>query len=470
LGKKSITKRWLLNNLGIVLMILLVIEMIFIYAIQNYYYNSAKQYLTSKINSVASILSLYAEDSSVNFSAEVRNMLENFSEKDKMELMAVNSKGKISLTSSGFSPDTTVYMADYDEAMKSDDRYGYYIGKQSSSERIMAVTYSIAYMNTEYSAIRAVVSLSEIDDTVTGFIIILTVTCIAILLLLAFTGFYFVSSIVKPVQQISETAAKFAKGDFSVRIRNNTDDEIGDLCTAINHMADELSNADSMKNEFMSSVSHELRTPLTAIKGWAETIRLDNDPEIISKGIRVITNETERLSQMVEELLDFSRMQNGHFSLQFAPMDVLAELGEAVLIYAERAKTEDVTVTYEEPEMLPIVYGDKNRIKQVFINIIDNAIKYSNKGGTVKIVAGTSAEGDIKITVKDNGCGIKKSDLPKIKEKFYKANHTKKGSGIGLAVADEIIQMHGGTLTVESEEGRGTNVIIIIPPQKQEEK
>ena len=235
-------------------------------------------------------------------------------------------------------------------------------------------------------------------------------------------------------------------------------------------MADELSNADSMKNEFMSSVSHELRTPLTAIKGWAETIRLDNDPEIISKGIRVITNETERLSQMVEELLDFSRMQNGHFSLQFAPMDVLAELGEAVLIYAERAKTEDVTVTYEEPEMLPIVYGDKNRIKQVFINIIDNAIKYSNKGGTVKIVAGTSAEGDIKITVKDNGCGIKKSDLPKIKEKFYKANHTKKGSGIGLAVADEIIQMHGGTLTVESEEGRGTNVIIIIPPQKQEEK
>ena len=95
MGKKSITKRWLLNNLGIVLMILLVIEMIFIYAIQNYYYNSAKQYLTSKINSVASILSLYAEDSSVNFSAEVRNMLENFSEKDKMELMAVNSKGKI---------------------------------------------------------------------------------------------------------------------------------------------------------------------------------------------------------------------------------------------------------------------------------------------------------------------------------------------------------------------------------------
>ena len=151
-------------------------------------------------------------------------------------------------------------------------------------------------------------------------------------------------------------------------------------------------------------------------------------------------------------------------------MDVLAELGEAALIYAERAKIEDITMTYEEPEMLPVVYGDKNRIRQVFINIIDNAIKYSNRGGTVKIVAGTSPEGDIRVTVEDNGCGIRKSDLPKIKTKFYKANHTKKGSGIGLAVADEIIQMHGGTLTLESEEGKGTKVTITIPPQKPEDK
>lgn len=113
------------------------------------------------------------------------------------------------------------------------------------------------------------------------------------------------------------------------------------------------------ENEFISSVSHELRTPLTAIRGWAETIRTERDPVIFKKGIRVITNETERLSQMVEELLDFSRMQSGHFTLQQSAMDVLAELGEAALIYAERAKIEDITMTYEEPEMLPVVYGDK---------------------------------------------------------------------------------------------------------------
>ena len=470
MGKKSITKRWLLNNMGIILMIMMVLEMILIYVVQNYYYNSAKQYLTSKLNAVTSVLSLYADDGTVNFSSEVGNMVENFSEKDRMELMAINSKGKISMTSSGFSPDAAVYMSDYEEAMKAENKYGYYVGKQDSGERIMAVTYSISSMNSEYSAVRVVVSLAEVDSAVTGFIVIFTATCIGILLLLAFTGFYFIGSIVKPVQQISEIAAKFAKGDFSVRIKHDSDDEIGDLCTAINHMADELSNADAMKNEFISSVSHELRTPLTAIRGWAETIRTERDPVIFKKGIRVITNETERLSQMVEELLDFSRMQSGHFTLQQSAMDVLAELGEAALIYAERAKIEDITMTYEEPEMLPVVYGDKNRIRQVFINIIDNAIKYSNRGGTVKIVAGTSPEGDIRVTVEDNGCGIRKSDLPKIKTKFYKANHTKKGSGIGLAVADEIIQMHGGTLTLESEEGKGTKVTITIPPQKTEDK
>lgn len=451
-------------------MILLIIEMVFIYVVQNYYYSSAKQYLVSKLNAVTSILSLYADDPSVNFSSEVRNMLENFSEKDKMELMAINSKGHIALTSSGFSPDSNMIMSDYEEAIKSQNNYGYYTGKQQGSrEKIMAVTYYLAPTNTEYSAVRVVISLSEVDNAITGFIIIMTAVGIAILLLMALTGFYFINSIVKPVQQISVTAAKFAKGDFSLRIKNSSSDEIGELCKAINHMADELSNADTMKNEFISSVSHELRTPLTAIRGWAETIRTEPDPVIMGKGLRVISSETERLSRMVEELLDFSRMQSGHFSLQQDTMDILAELGDAILIYIEKAKSENVTIIYEEPEMLPFVYGDKNRIRQVFINIIDNAIKYSNIGGVVKILAAETENGDICVTVEDNGCGIKKTDLPKIKTKFYKANHTKKGSGIGLAVVNEIISMHGGILDVESEEGKGTKVIITIPSQKPED-
>ena len=228
-------------------------------------------------------------------------------------------------------------------------------------------------------------------------------------------------------------------------------------------MADELENTENIKNEFISSVSHELRTPLTAIKGWSETISEIDDKETRTKGLRIITKETERLSSMVEELLDFSRMQNGHFTLQNSNMDILAELGDAVLMYSDKARREQIEIIYDEPEMLPIVYGDKNRIRQVFINVIDNALKYSNSGDTVTIKADVK-DGRVRVSVKDTGCGIKETDLAKVKTKFYKANHTRRGSGIGLAVADEIIAMHGGKLEIYSAgEGKGTKVTITLP-------
>ncbi len=465
MAKKSITKRWIINNLGVIILALLVIAMAIIYAIQTYFYSSAKQYLISKINAVTSVLSIHSQDSAANFSAEMRNMLETFNEKDKIELMAINSNGRIVLTSSGFSPDADTQMPDYEEAMTSGE--GTYIGKLPGGEKILAVSVPISSINSEYSSVRMVTSLTEIDNTIKNYTIAVAVVILVVIAIVISTGLYFAGSIVKPIRQISGIARKFAMGDFSVRISSSSSDEIGELCTAINHMADELSNAENMKNEFISSVSHELRTPLTAIKGWAETLMLDGggSPDTMKKGVGVIVNETERLSQMVEELLDFSRMQSGHFTLQNANMDILAELGDAVLIYSDKAKREGIEIVYNDPDMLPFVYGDKNRIRQVFINIIDNAVKYSSKGGTVTINAYEDEnENKVIVSVSDTGCGIKPSDLAKVKTKFFKANHTRRGSGIGLAVADEIIAMHNGTLDITSPgEGLGTTITITLP-------
>lgn len=466
MAKKSITKRWIINNLGIVVMALLIISMAIVYAIQNYFYVSARQYLISKLNAVTSVLSIHSQDSSANFSSEMRNMLETFNEKDKIELMAINSKGRVVLTSSGFSPDANDVMPDYVQAMESGE--GSKVYRLQGGEKVMAVSVPISSMNSEYSSVRMVTSMTEIDNTIKTYILAVAVVFMTIILVIITIGLYFAGSIVKPIRQISGIARKFAMGDFSVRIENDSDDEIGELCTAINHMADELSTAEAMKNEFISSVSHELRTPLTAIKGWAETLMLDGEtsPDTMKKGVGVIVNETERLQQMVEELLDFSRMQNGHFTLQSATMDILAELGDAVLIYSEKARKETKEIIYDEPEMLPFVFGDKNRIRQVFINVIDNAVKYSSAGDRVTIKAYESGD-NVVVSVKDTGVGIKHSDLAKVKTKFYKANHTRRGSGIGLAVADEIISMHGGTLSIDSEgEGLGTTVTITLPAKK----
>lgn len=393
----------------------------------------------------------------------MRSTIENFSDKDKMELMAINARGRVILTSSGFSQEEDTAMPDYEQAMENGS--GYWVGKVNG-ETMMAVSVDISDVSTDYSAIRVVASLEQIQGAVHTYAVAVGAVCCGVLLLLVVTGVYFIRSIIRPIKQISATTKKFAKGDFSVRIDSQSHDEIGDLCASINQMADELSNTENMKNEFISSVSHELRTPLTAIKGWAETMCMDTDPDTIQRGVHVIVNETERLSEMVEELLDFSRMQSGRFSLQCATMDILAELGDAVLIYEEKARKENIRIIYQEPEMLPFVYGDKNRIRQVFINVIDNAIKYSNPGSTITVSA-EEVGNMIQVTVTDNGVGISEADLPHVKTKFFKANHTRRGSGIGLAVADEIISMHGGRLDITSELNVGTNVTITLPVESQ---
>lgn len=458
--------RWLMNNLAVIFLIMIVMELAFVYTIQTFYYAGARQKLTAELTSVVNILSRYAQDSETNLAPEMRSTFESFSAKDKMELMALGVKGKIVLTSSGFSPSANTSLPDYESVLSGGD--GYWVGRSETGEKIMAVCADISSFSSEYSAVRVVTSLTEVDSSIMTFTVAATIVCAVILLLLIITGIYFMKSIIRPITQISGAAGKYAKGDFSSSIVYEGHDEIGDLCEAINHMAKELSTAEEMKNEFISSVSHELRTPLTAIKGWAETIYTENDPETIHKGMNVIVSEAERLSQMVEELLDFSRMQSGHFTLQKDTMDVLAELGDAVLIYMDKAAREKIRISYDEPEMLPFLYGDKNRIRQVFINVIDNAIKYSDPGDSVHIEA-LERQGNIVVSVSDTGCGIKASDLPKIKTKFYKPNHTRRGSGIGLAVADEIVTAHGGKLDITSEEGLGTTVTITLPPGSKPE-
>ena len=439
--------------------------------VRSYYYGTARQYLTSRINMISSILQRSYNDPSASFSAEVRSIVENWNEKDKMELMVVDGRGRIGLTSSGFVPEESLDdMEDFSQALSSGTS-GYYTGKISSGENIMAVCLMLPDNDLGYSAVRLVSSMEKIDRSVSFIALIFIVICFAILILMFASGLYFIKSIVIPVRQIGSTARRYAVGDFSVRITKKNDDEIGELCDIVNHMASELELSEQMKNDFISSVSHELRTPLTAIKGWAETVgSMPDDEETIAKGMRVITSESERLSRMVEDLLDFSRMQNGKFSLNKNTMDILAELGDAVLIYTEKARKEGIDVIYDEPDMLPFVYGDRNRLRQVFVNIIDNAIKYSEKGGVVSVQATMSDARHIEVDVSDTGCGISPQDLPKVKTKFYKANHTRRGSGIGLAVADEIVTLHGGKLEIFSEQGVGTTVTITLPVQKQENK
>ena len=462
---KKITKRWMVNNFGVILVILVALEVGFSFGIKAFYYNSVESVVLTQVNVVASQLAAYAEDSSANYSEQVRGLVEGFQARDRMELMAVGLDKKVSFTSSGFEPGGDLSMPDFDMALLSPDGIGKFVGT-IDGEKIMAITkISPSVGDQQLAAMRFAVSLELVDRQIILFILVITLVCIAIIFFVIFSGSYFIGSIVNPVGEVSVTARKIAHGDFNARLTKKNDDEIGELCDTINYMAEELSANDRMKNDFISSVSHELRTPLTAIKGWAETLADmggEVDPEMLAKGMRVITSETERLAGRVEELLDFSRIQSGRMKLVKDRMDVIAELSEAVLMFEERARHEGKRLIYNEPDQFASFMGDRNRLRQVFVNIIDNALKYSDRGDTVTVRASVS-ESQVDISVADTGIGIREEDLPKIKEKFFKANSTRRGSGIGLAVADEIVSLHGGTLDITSKENVGTRVTIHLP-------
>ncbi|MDY3861517.1 MAG: HAMP domain-containing sensor histidine kinase [Ruminococcus sp.] len=469
---KGITKRWMLSNLSVVVTIVVLVIAGLLFAVSDVYNTTVQQTLNSACNELSTVFQGYKTETSGTFMNSSREYIENFFYKEKMEIMVINASGRIMMTSTGFTPDEDQPMPDFDSASSSEDGVGRWSGNLKSGENVTAVTRIITNQNGIcVGAIRYITSLETVNGRILGISLVITAVGLLIIAIVVMMGIYFIRSIVKPVNELSDMAKKIAHGDFSVTANKKYDDEIGELCDAVKDMSTDLQTTDQMKNDFISRVSHELRTPLTAIKGWAETMQLNSEGKIdratFEKGMNVIIKESSRLTSIVEELLDFSRLQSGRMVLMNEKLDILAELDETVYMLKERAISENKHLLYDEPETtFPPVYGDRNRLKQVFLNIIDNALKYTPAGGVVaiQIIYDKKQEPDkIKVVVTDTGCGIAPEDLPKVKEKFYKANQKVNGSGIGLAVADEIMTLHNGSLDIESGVGVGTTVTLTFP-------
>ena len=347
----------------------------------------------------------------------------------------------------------------------------------TTGERIIAVSSPMIYSNGQVVGVmRYVSSLKNIDRQV--MLSVLGAIAIGILILaFVFTmNMIFIRSIVKPVQEITGVARRIADGGYGVKIESKYDDEIGELTDAINEMSLAISRSDKMKTEFISSVSHELRTPLTAITGWGETLMYDTEmSEDSQKGISIILKEARRLTRLVEELLEFTRMADGRFTVNVTEVDVEAELEEATFTYGELLKQEGMRLEYEPaPEPLPMITADPQRLKQVFLNVLDNAAKYGREGQRIIVAIALEKSYDdvgrdyAKITIRDFGPGIPEDELPHVKEKFYKGSSKERGSGIGLAVCDEIIRLHDGSLTIENApQGSGIIVTVRLPVKSQ---
>ena len=380
----TIAKKWMLYTVLPVALILTTVVILAYIGIRSYYYNEASNYLSNKAN----VLYREVNSDSVKNSVQVSEIVATYEEKEKIELMSLDSTGRVMSTSSGFYMDFTEPFPDFESAVNSSSSRGSYTGIGQNGERIMAISLVLPEKVSEVRALRLVISIEQIDQILklTGFVLL---GAVALLFIFFIAGLSFVRSITLPLKNLSEVATTIASGDFDYRIQPKSNDEIGDLCISVNNMAEELGKTDKMQNEFISSVSHELRTPLTAIQGWIETLGSLKDTESVEykNGMKIIASETTRLSTMVEELLDFSRIRrSGSLSMTFEEVDVVAELTEAYLMFKQRVAAEDKILEYEEPEEIISVCGDRYRLKQVFVNIIDNAFfitvagsEYANK-------------------------------------------------------------------------------------------
>ena len=462
---KGISKRWLINTFGVVLAIIILLIITLSVSVHSLCYSTVESALLSQCEDLRNIFDNYTAENTDSFMGAAAVYASNFEHKDEMEIEVIDIRGMAVTASSGFTSGEKP-VPEFADALKSDNGLGKYVGRSESGEKIMSYTRIIRNgSGAELGGVRYISSLRNADGKVLMYTLIAVAVGLIIVLVVGLSGYYFIRSIIKPVRQMSETARRIAQGDFSAKIDKMYDDEIGELSDSINDMASELDANEKLKNDFISRVSHELRTPLTAIKGWAETMQYGVPDRItLEKGMSVIVKESSRLTSLVEELLDFSKLQSGRLTMQMERMDILAELDEAVYMLKERALSEGKHLLYDDPEEMPIIYGDKNRLKQVFLNILDNALKYTPEGGMIGVQAYQDfKDHTVKIVVADNGCGINPEDLPKVKDKFYKANQKINGSGIGLAVADEIIKMHKGSIDIESSPEVGTTVTITIP-------
>jgi signal transduction histidine kinase len=461
----GIRRRWILNVLIVSLALTLVVMFVLTLAVRNYYYSALTALLEDRASMYAGFISRNNLASPDEYMRTIRTLVNDFHDNDEFELQFISRTGRLQLSTNTNASGIAMDMPDV-RAVIAGEQPRPFIGQDPvTEERIAAVSVPIALQNgVVVSMIRCVSSLERADARIFQFSGWSALVSLAFLIVMLIANFIFIRSILIPVQEINSIAKRIAQGGYGVRIEKTYRDEMGELVDNINHMSGEIRAAERMKSDFISSVSHELRTPLTAISGWGETLLSYDihDPAEMRKGIRIMLKETSRLSKMVEELLDFTRIEGGRLTLDIDRVDLASELEEIAYLHMDALKREGIILTFERPDEMPEVMGDRERLRQVFVNILDNAAKHGGSGQRIDSAMDYDEQWVI-VAVRDYGQGIPTSELEHVKYKFYKGSSAARGSGIGLSVSDDIMRLHGGELVISSTEGEGTLVVMKLP-------
>ncbi len=461
----TLRRRWLMNTVGVVLALGMVCVLAITAAFANYYYSNMESDLQNRARSTSAFFADYLNQNYNEFYQSCITYAQTFEEKDHLELQFINKRGRIVASSYGQWTGESPTTREIDEAVSMRMPRSYLGNNPSTGERIMAVSCPMIYSNGEViGVLRFVTSTQVIDRQVFMVFGISFLVLLVVLAVVYFSAEYYIRSILIPVREITEKAQRIANGSYGVQIQTRYQDEIGDLAQTINEMSAKIAQNEKLQAEFISQLSHELRTPLTVINGWSETLLGDETMDADTRqGMKIISGEAKRLTEMVMELLDFTRMQDGRVTLTVEQADIRAEFEDTVFMYGKRLAQDGIQLVYMDDDLdIPEIPCDPKRLRQVFLNILDNAVKHGGEGK--RIEASIGYENDcVVVSIRDFGPGIPEDELPLVKKKFFKGSSKARGTGIGLAVCDEIVEMHGGTLTLENAPGGGTLVTVCLP-------
>ncbi len=462
---KGLRRRWLINTVAVICALGLVCVLAVTAAFSAYYYSAMESDMRYRARSTTDFFADYLNQNYKDYYQSCITYAQTFDDRNFIELQFINGEGQMVASSYGDWVGSSPATPDISDAV-STRGISSYVGKNpQTGERIMAVSSPMIYSNGEViGVLRYVTSTVRMDRQIV-FIAIISLGVLAVFVLLVlFSSNYYIHSILVPLREIIDKSQKIANGSYGIQIQPRFDDEIGDLAQIINEMSQKISANEKLQWDFISSISHELRTPLTAITGWSETLlssdKLDNDTR---RGVRIIHRESDRLTDMVLDLLDFARIQDDRMTLNMEMVDIRAEFEDTVFMYGSRLSEEGISLKYVDNDQdIPEISCDPQRLRQVFLNILNNAVKHGGEGKCID--ASIVYQDDyVIVRIRDYGPGIPEDELALVKKKFYKGSSKARGSGIGLAVSDEIVQMHGGELTLENALAGGTLVTIRLP-------
>lgn len=462
---KGLRLRGLLNTAGVVFALGIVCVIVVTMVFAAYYYSGVEMDMRYRAETTTNFLSGSMNQNYTTFYQACIKHANSFEDRNVLELQFIDAQGKLVASSYGSWAGANPVTSEIHEAMAFHEIRSFRGVDPNTGERIIAVSSPMIYGSGEViGVLRYVTSTKKIDMQIMYIGAISLLALAVVLTIIVISSSYYVRSILVPVTQITEKAKRITSGSYGMQIQTHYDDEIGELADTINEMSNQINQNEIMQRDFISSLSHELRTPLTAITGWSETLLASDDlDQATRRGVVIIRKEARRLTEMVVELLDFTRLQDDRLTLNISQVDLRSEFEDVVFMYSSRLTQEEIQLEYlENDDDIPEVTCDPERMRQVFLNILDNAAKHGGSGK--RIETSISLDGETVVArIRDYGPGIPEDELPLVKRKFYKGSSKARGTGIGLAVCDEIVAMHGGELILENAQGGGTLVTVVLP-------